>query len=173
MSDSKSLVVPFGAIEAKLASDDDPELWRVALAVLADEFEQRHDEESKMRNWAIVVGACSHWERPHQTRWTAAGEFAYPQGYKQYFPKLDWSVILVYRDGKLLPAAKLPGKKVSLFQVAIPSRTSRHKQAAIHARWSTSSKSVLFGFRNLNEKWKCVAVSDEKSRGPVPELIRD
>jgi hypothetical protein len=173
MSDSEQLTVPFGAIEAKLAADDDRDFWQTALAVLADEFLQRHEEEASTGDWAIVIGACSHWKRPHQTRWTLSGGFAWPAGYKQFFPKLDWSVTLIYRDGHLLPAPKLPGKKVNLFQVAIPTRTRRHKQAAVHTRWSTGSKSVLFGFRSLNEKWKCVAVSDQEARGLVSGLELD
>lgn len=167
MRSSGHAMIPFDAIEAKLAPDDDRDFWQTALAVLADEFVHRHKDESAKGDWAVVVGACSHWQRPHQTRWTAAGGFAYPQGYRQYFPKFDWSITLIYQNGQLLPVAKQLGKKMKLFQVAIPSRTSRHRQAAVHTRWSTASKSVLFGFRNLNGTWKCVAVSDEKSRGPV------
>jgi|SRR5579863_916805 len=169
MTVSAKLIVPFEAIEAKLTADDDPAFWQTALAILADEFANRHDEESPAGNWAVVVGACSHWKRPHQIRWTAAGGFAYPEGYQQYFPKLDWSVTMIYREGQLIPVKKLREKKLRLFQIAIPSRTRRHKQAAVHTRWSTASKSVIFGFRKLDEKWKCVAVSDEKSRGPVLE----
>ena len=167
MRTPEDLAVAFEAVESKLAADDDPAFWREALAVLAEEFVQRFQDELRGASWAMVVGACSHWQRPHQTRWTAAGGFAYPEGYKQWFPKLDWSVTLVYRNGRFEPKAKLPGKGFKLFQAALPSRTRRHNQAAVHARWHTSGKSVLFGFRKLNEKWKCVAASDEKSRGPV------
>ena len=167
MTQLGNLGIAFEAVEAKLAADDDRAFWQVALTVLAEEFVQRHSEESCSANWAMMVGKCSHWRRPHQTRWTAAGGFAYPEGYRQCFPKLDWFVILVYRDGQFLPTTQLPGKRVKVLNVAIPSRTARHKQAAVHARWPTVSKSVLFGFRKVNEKWKCVATSDEKSRGPV------
>lgn len=167
MTKLEDSAIPFEAFEAKLAVDDDRAFWQIALTVLAEEFVQRQREESFSSDWAMMVGACSHWQRPHQARWTAAGGFAYPEGYKQHFPKLDWFVILVYRDGQFISNAKLSGKRVKVLRVAIPSRTARHKQAAVHARWPTASKSVLFGFRKVNEKWKCVAVSDEKSRGPV------
>ncbi len=167
MAASERATIPFEVFEGKLRAHDDPDFWRLALVIFADEFVQRHEEESPKGDWAVVVGASSHWNRPHQTRWTAAGGFAYPEGYKQYFPKFDWSITLVYRGGQLVPVAKLSGKKVNLFQIAIPSRTMRHKQTAVHTRWSTAGKSVLFGFRKLNGKWKCVAASDEKLRGPV------
>jgi hypothetical protein len=162
-----SITIPFECFETKLTADDDRGFWRTALTVVADEFVNRFDEESTKGAWAIVIGACSHWAMPHKGRWTASGGFAYPGGYGRWFPKCDWSAILIYRQGKLLSVAKLPGKRVNLFQVAVPSRTLRHEQAVVHTRWSTGSKSVMFGFRILNEEWKCVAVSDEKARGPV------
>jgi len=34
----------------------------------------------------LVVGACSHWVRPHNSRWNAAGGFVCPDGYKILFP---------------------------------------------------------------------------------------
>src|SRR6202162_5881277 len=132
MKAAKQITVPFEAIDAKLTADDDRDFWQMALAVLTDEFVQRHEQESPQQDWAIVVGACSHWERPHQTRWTAGGGFAAPKGYKQHFPTLDWTVVLIYQNGELLPAAKLPGKRVKLFQIAIPSRTRRHLRSEEH-----------------------------------------
>ena len=56
----------FEALQRKLAAHDDRELWRVALSVLVDEFAQHHAEESGRGVWAMVVGACSHWVRPHR-----------------------------------------------------------------------------------------------------------
>ncbi len=169
MTASERIAIPFEVFEGRLTAHDDPDFWRLALTIFADEFVQRHQEESAKGDWALVVGACSHWMWPHKARWIAGGGFAYPVGFHQDFPRLDWTVILLYREGCLRPAKKLPGKRVRLFQIAIPSRTLRHKQAAVHTRWSTESKSVLFGFRKLDGKWKCVAVSDEKVRGPVLE----
>jgi hypothetical protein len=62
---------------------------------------------------------------------------------------------------------EMPGKKLMLFRLALPSRTARPNQAAVHTRWSPGSETVLFTFRRVKEKWKCVAASDEKSRGHV------
>jgi len=167
MKNIEQLTIPFEAVEAKLAADDDRGFWRAALSVLTEEFVQRHAEESTNRDWAIVLGACSHWVRPHQTRWTAVGGFAYPGGYKESLPELDWSLILVFRDRQWIPVSKLPGKKLKLFRVALPSRTARHNQAAVHTHWSPGNETVLFGFRKLNQKWACVAASDEKYRGRI------
>jgi hypothetical protein len=157
----------FEAIQPKLAAHDDRELWRTALAVFADEFAQRYAEESGRGVWAMVVGACSHWVRPHNSRWNAAGGFVYPDGYKDSVPELDWSAIFVFQNREWTLVEKLPGKRIKVFRVAIPARTSRHKQAAIHTRWEPNGKTILYGFRKVTEKWKCVAASDEELRGPV------
>jgi hypothetical protein len=157
----------FDTIEPKLTADDDPAFWRAALLVLGDEFAKRHAEESRRGVWAMVVGACLHWVRPHNSRWNAAGGFVYPDGHKDSLPDLDWSVIFVFRNRQWELAEKLPGKRIKIFRVAIPARTARHKHAAIHARWTPNGETVLYGFRKMSEKWKCVAASDERLRGGI------
>jgi len=52
--------IAMNLVEVKLGTEDDPLFWKSALSVLADEFLQRHIEEGKKRDWAIVAGACSH-----------------------------------------------------------------------------------------------------------------
>lgn len=158
---------PFGAIEAILSTDDDPQLWKAALSVVSDEFLQRYKRESKNKSWGVVVGACSHWLRPHQTRWTKAGGFAYPAGYRSYKPEFDWSVTLLFRDEQWVPAVGTPKKRPTLLRVVIPSRTVRHKQAAIYTRWHPGAETILYGFRKLDGDWQCVAASDETKRGRV------
>jgi hypothetical protein len=165
MKNIKKPIIPFAAVEAKLAADDDRCFWQAALSVLTDKFIQRHTEESTNRDWAMVVGACSHWVRPHNSLWRAGGGFAYPQGYRDSLPELGWSLILVFRDGQWTPVSKLPGKKVKLFRVALPSRTARHKQAAVHTRWFPGDETASFRFRKIDGRWECVAASDEKSEG--------
>jgi hypothetical protein len=162
--------IPFETLEPKLAADDDRALWQAALVVLTNEFMQRHAEESSRGIWAMVVGACSHWVRPHNSRWNAAGGFVYPDGYQDSVPELDWSLIFVFRNREWTQAVKPPGKKVKVFRVAIPARTARHRQAAIRTRWIPGGEAVLYGFRKVNQKWECVAASDEKSRG---RLVKD
>jgi hypothetical protein len=155
----------FETIEPKLVPDDDPALWRAALSVLVDEIEQHQPVETRRAVWAMVVGSCSHWVRPHNSRWNSAGGFVCPDGYKDSVPELDWSVIFVVEKQEWTSAKKLPGKNIEIFRVAIPARTARHKQAAIHTRWTPKGEAVLYGFRKVANKWQCVAVSDEKLRG--------
>jgi len=157
----------FDAIANKLTAEDDRDFWRIALTVLADEFLQKYGCESKTRNWIVLVGACSHWIRPHQTRWTAAGGFAWPEGYKNFSPELDWSAIFCFQNQKWEPVEKFSRKRQIVFCVAIPTRSARHRQAAVHTKWLTSQTPVLYGFRKLDGHWKCVAASDERLRGRV------
>jgi len=167
MKSSETKTIAFETLERKLVADDDCALWHAALCVLTDEFAQQQAAESHRGVWAMVVGACSHWVRPHNSRWNAAGGFAFPDGYKDSVPELDWSLIFVFRNGEWAPVKKLPGKNIKVFRVAIPARTSRHKQAAIHTRWTPNGETVLYGFRKVAEKWECVAASDERSRGRI------
>lgn len=164
MEDSKII---FEAVKGKLTAGDDLGLWENALTILTDEFLQRYDDQAKNANWIFLVGACSHWVRPHQCRWTAAGGFAWPKGYKNSLPELDWSVIFSCSGRCWTPIEKLPGKNNIVFRVAVPARTARHKQAAVHTKWSTAQSPILYGFRMLGSIWKCVAASDERSRGNV------
>jgi hypothetical protein len=81
--------VLFETIVSKLTVEDDCDFWRAALDVLADEFLQRYEKEAKNREWAFIVGACSHWVRPHNSSWkTTAGRFVSPNGYNDWSPEL-------------------------------------------------------------------------------------
>ena len=78
-----------------LDEDDDAELWRVALNHILVEVD-------KKPGILIHVGRCSHWLRPHQSRWTADGGFAWPTGYGSgsggysfsALPQFNWSLDL-------------------------------------------------------------------------------
>jgi hypothetical protein len=157
----------FKAIALNLGTEDDRGLWQAALALLADEFILRHDEHPQSRGWEMRMGACSHWLRPHQTRWTAAGGFASPDGYHAFLPEFDWSLIFIFRNRRWISVEKLPTKKPRLLRVAIPTPTTRHQQAAVHTRWYPGNETVLYGYRNLDGNWECVAASDEKQRGRI------
>ena len=163
-------------VEDQLTGQDDPKLWEEILAVLSEEFSQRYrGEAGEKESWFLRIGICSHWVRPHQSRWTAAGGFALPDGYKgasqllsRGLPEFDWSVVLVFDGECWKRVAKVFGKKQIVFRVAVPARTARHKQAALHTMWSTSYQRILYGFRNVDSEWTCVAASDEGRKGRVP-----
>jgi hypothetical protein len=169
MSNLKNQNLILDALKGKLTAEDDLGLWEAASSVLAGEFLQRYDREAKNREWVFLVGVCSHWVRPHQTRWTAAGGFACPEGYRNFLPELDWSVIFSYKNQFWTPVQKLPGKNHVVFRIAVPARSARHKQAAVHTKWSTNQNPIFYGFRNVEGNWKCVAASDERTQGAMRE----
>jgi hypothetical protein len=160
----------FEEFRGKLTVEDDLALWEKALTVLVQEFLVRYDREAKNREWVFLVGACSDWVRPHNSLWKAAGGFVYPEGYQNSLPELDWSAMLGYINQCWRPLRKLPAKNNVVFRVALPTRSARHKQAAVHTKWSIAEDPVLYGFRNIDGTWKCVAASDERTQGSIREM---
>lgn len=147
----------------RLDEEDDPGLWLAALRYI-------------LRGWQpevghiLEIGRCSHWLRPHQTRWRADGGFAWPAGYadgtgfsRNGLPEFDWSTRLSW-DGAnwVFPYhfKHLGGRRPEL-RIAIPSRTRRHRQAAIHTLRHTGGDwlRVFFGFRHKQDGWVCTADS--------------
>lgn len=154
----------FRTVEPQLTTEDDPSLWELALSVIAADFEKSVSVKSK-EQYFLQVGACSHWVRPHQTRWTAAGGFAWPSGYRGGaghdlggLPELDWFVVFMFENEKWIPVQKFSGKKQLVMRVALPTRTTRHRQAAVHTICNRMTR--FYGFRKLDEQWSCVAVSN-------------
>jgi hypothetical protein len=141
-----------------LDEDDDPDLWRVALRYILAEIEPGPD-------FLVEVGRCSHWLRPHQCWWKADGGFAWPTGYGSgsggysfwALPQFDWSVVLGW-EGNDWDEVRRRSLRTSL-RLAIPSRTRRHRQAAVHALWHTGREKemVFYGFRKRDDGWTCTA----------------
>jgi hypothetical protein len=129
---------------------------------------QAHTDRTKLY---AVIGSCSHWVRPHQSRWTVAGGFALPVGYGdgegflRGLPNLDWSVTLQFDSGETgwVVPEQPPTKRFKSVRLAVPTRTSRHRQAAVHAVWSRGTldskqkRTVYYGFRNSVDGWKLLA----------------
>src|SRR4051812_3088375 len=147
------------ALEERLSAEDDPALWEQVLKVLAE------DASLLASQLYAEIGVCSHWLRPHQTRWTAAGGFAWPSGYggvgfsRTGLPVFDWSVRLQFHPASIgwVIADEVPKKRHMSVRVAVPSRTTRHRQAAVHTVWQ--DRTVFYGFRNLNGVWELKACS--------------
>jgi len=157
------------SLASKLSVDDDPMLWLIVLRTLVEDVGALNAGGADEQLYANV-GACSHWSRPHQSRWTAAGGFAYPQGYGDgegfigSLPNLDWSVTLqLYRHrAAWITPTIAPTKGFLSIRVAIPSRSARHNQAAIHSIWSRGTldlkqkRTVLYGLRKSPLGWELV-----------------
>lgn len=149
-------------ILGRLNRDDDPELWRaVWYAVIPDFF-------GPAAELNIEFGCCSHWLRPHQTRWTAGGGFAWPTGYggsgysRMGLPLFDWSVQTTTRSILARPEDSSNSPRL---RVAIPARSRRHAQAAIHTLLTRDGQRFVrfYGFRKVAENWQLVAVSRTNS----------
>jgi hypothetical protein len=166
--------IPMDCILERLTTEDDPAAWKAVLSMVSEEFVERYRaERRKKESWFLRVGACSHWVRPHQSRWIAAGGFALAIGYKgaagwsNSLPEFDWSVVLCFDREHWRRVDRFSGKNQIVLRVAVPTRTARHKQAAVHSIWSTSHQFTLYGFRNVGGKWGCVAASDERTHGLI------
>ena len=167
-----------------LSAEDDTSFWITAFDTLLSDVEALYPEKSKKQEIFLQIGACSHWLRPHQKRWTASGGFAWPEGYLQKnqdhvknsrgpigggLPELDWFVLAHWNREKKewqLVAPKFFGKKRLVFRAALPTRTRRHRQAAIHTIWEPGSPEHpdkrevrLYGFRKRDQEWACVTTN--------------
>ena len=170
-----SVLLP-AAIAEHLSEEDDAALWEQVLKTLAEDAAAL--EITGHSPLYAEAGRCSHWLRPHQTRWTAAGGFAYPIGYGDGegfapgvagLPGFDWSVRLQFVPASSawdsLPTS--PPKRSGSVRVSVPSRTTRHRQAAVHTLWSPGTldprhkRTVFYGFRNVNGVWELKARSRE------------
>jgi hypothetical protein len=171
-------------VMSRLSSEDDLAFWLMAFDTVLTDIDAARPGKTKNEVF-LQIGACCHWKRPHQTRWTAAGGFAGPVGYVQKckdhvknsqgpvgsgLPELEWFVLVHWNRQKseweMVPP-KFFGKKRLVFRAALPTRTARHSKAAVHTIWTPGApgrpdeKVVCFyGFRKVNQSWACVAFDD-------------
>ncbi len=172
-------------IEESLLAEDDPRLWEQALHAAAEDASALCPTGAS--SLYAIVGSCSHWIRPHQSRWIAAGGFALPVGYgdgagfRRGLPNFDWRVTLQFdpmQVGWTCPL-QLPTKRFRSVRLAIPSRTTRHLQAAVHSIWSAGTldakhkRTVFYGFRKLEPGWRLVARHQEgEGQAPITAPAR-
>jgi hypothetical protein len=165
------------SFRANLTSQDDPALWALIVkTVLADAAHAAADRKVEV---FAKIGCCRHWIAPHSARWPAGGSFALPFGYdktttKHFYravPDLDWSECLTWTGDKWQPGR---GSSRSLvLWVAVPARTARHTQAAVHTIWTPRSPAgedklvQLYGFRKKDDTWSLAAFDTlrKKRRG--------
>jgi hypothetical protein len=151
-------------IAERLTADDDRDLWEVATTTLLAEAETA--AAGTREEVYVQVGCCHHWISPHHPiRWTADGGFAWPFGYDKTttgwsyraLPEFTWSESLKWTGDGWEP--RRTGRRCLVFRVAIPARTARHLQAAIHTIWTPRSPTgrekvvQLFGFRKREGVW--------------------
>lgn len=80
-AEAKKYVEVLEKWETTLNNCDDPNFWKTAVSILMTDAEYDIGDYLGGQNIYLEVGSCSHWLRPHQTRWKADGGFAWPSGY--------------------------------------------------------------------------------------------
>ncbi|HVK12603.1 MAG TPA: hypothetical protein VM597_27890 [Gemmataceae bacterium] len=160
------------AVVRLLGEEDDPALWSAVVDAVYPDARALCQVVAGRWEVSTQLGRCSHWLRPHQTRWPADGGFAWPTGYdgprqsREGLPEFDWSCEWHWRsDGQgweLADAA--PGSKRLVFRVAVPARSGRHRQAAVHTVWRPGAAFgfdadvvQFYGFRQHGSGWTCTA----------------
>jgi hypothetical protein len=172
---SKTIIAKYkftDLIEPFLKDEDDPRFWGVAFNRLSEDLDIALVDAPKKYNIFFEIGACSNWLRPHQTRWKAAGGFAWPTGYgggwlsRNGLPEFDWSLLfqMDFGTNTWLWIDKFSGKKKLIFRAALPTNTKRHDQAAVHTIWQPGSPKKpddklcqFYGFKKRDDIWQLVA----------------
>jgi hypothetical protein len=167
------------AVRERLTADDDPAFWEAAVEHLLAEAEHLLLTGAYQKGVQAQIGRCSHWLRPHQTRWTEGGGFAWPSGYGGFgysrngLPEFDWSCVRRWDpDTASWEAEETASRKGRLlFRAALPARTARHAQAAVHTLWTPGPPGrprqklcQFYGFRRRAGRWLCTAFrGDERT----------
>lgn len=181
MRSSQAWAILEPAISPLLNREDDPALWMAAVSQVYSDAELLAAGLAGSTNLVTEYGRCAHWLRPHQSRWTADGGFAWPTGYDGLgyshlgLPEFDWSIHAIWdvAEARWIVTVGPQASRGFSFRVAIPSRTARHRQAAVHTVWRPgppqhSRKELLqfYGFRNRDGGWEATAYMarpDEKA----------
>lgn len=158
-----------------LGGEDDPAFWVAAVNAVYTDANALCRSVTAPRRVITRLGRCSHWLRPHQTRMTEGGGFAWPTGYdgprfsRAGLPEFDWFGQWEWcpegAGWEVASGDLRPGQL--LFRVAVPSRSRRHRQAAVHTVWQPGPPPrprlplmQFYGFRDRSG-WSCTAY-----RGP-------
>lgn len=177
---------------SRLTSDDDASAWPIIIDRVCSDAEYlcRHNPDSKFV--AMTIGCCSHWLRPHQTRWTADGGFAWPTGYvgqrhsRLGLPQHDWDVAVHWHGNEARwqqtdPRSRFKPRQILEFRVSVPARTAWHEQAAVFTIWRPGSPPLpkdeliqFYGFRKRDDVWACTAsTGPEGAYDRTAEAVRD
>ncbi|HEY1188362.1 MAG TPA: hypothetical protein VGE74_11940 [Gemmata sp.] len=169
-----------------LGGDDNPSLWAAVVNTVYADAQALCRSVARRGRVLTRLGRCSHWLRPHQTRWTADGGFAWPTGYdgprfsRTGLPEFDWFAQWEWcpESATWATASGAPAPDELLFRVAIPARSRRHRQAAVHSAWLPGTppqpRVPLVQFHGFRERsgWSCTAYRASPGEGAY-ELAAD
>ena len=155
-----------------LGEEDDPTLWPLLIDTIYADAETLARLVAGPHRVLTQIGRCAHWMAPHKARWTADGSFAWPSGYGASgfsftgLPEFDWSAQWAWCPGSQswIVADGRPSSQDLVFRVAVPARTRRHRQAAVHTVWRPGAPPLprvevmqFYGFRRVMAEWSCTA----------------
>jgi len=155
-----------------LGEEDDPTLWPVVLDIIYADAQALARLVAGPHRVLTQIGRCSHWLAPNKARWTADGSFAWPSGYHGTgfrvtgLPEFDWFGQWAWfpRSQSWVVTDDRPTSQDLVFRVAVPSRTFRHRQAAVHTVWRPGAPPLprvevmqFYGFRRRTAQWSCTA----------------
>jgi hypothetical protein len=156
------------SLAVNLTNQDNSVLWDLVVStILADAAYVARDAREEV---FAKIGCCRHWISPHHPlRWSLGGGFAWPFGYDKTttrcsyhaVPELAWSECFTWTGEHWKPGRG--GPRSLVLWVAIPARTARHLQAAVHTIWTPRSPSgeeklvQVYGFRKKTDGWSLSA----------------
>jgi hypothetical protein len=167
----------------RLSDSDDPQFWAVAIAEIYEDAQCLCIHSQNASRIFTEIGACSRWQRPHQHRWMKDGGFAAPYGYGgssfniHALPNFDWSLNFSWNltEEGWTPVCAIVARRPLTLRVALPTRTGKHQQAAIHTLWTPGSPTTpdrkrlrLYGFRKADDQWKCTATQGDETSYEIP-----
>ena len=147
-----------------------PVFGRLFSKTACDDISTEAAESETKRELFLVVGPCSSWLRPHQTRWRVGDlEFAWPSGYggtrfsRTGLPELDWCCCFQYSGDDAYTMVDVPRrfkKRQILLRVAIPTKTRDRWKASINMFWTPGTprnarRSIvrLLAMLRKNDRW--------------------
>ena len=138
---------------------------RAFLELRATIFRQRLPTRKRNVMLFLLVGPCSSWLRPHQTRWRVGDlEFAWPSGYggvgfsRTGLPALDWCCCFQYSDTGVYTMVDVPHRfknRQILLRIAIPTQTAARRKASINMYWTPGTPRNVR--RSVVRFWPCHA----------------
>jgi hypothetical protein len=169
-----------------LEADDDPGFWDLAIRTILGEVDARlEDKNAGIRVVELGFHKVRQWRRPHRTRWTGGGGFAWPESYTAHADDCSEKALWFRRDLKKdaewnpVEIRKRSAHPVRGF-VSLPAYTRRHAQGAVILVWRPASPWVaeghrgvvrqMYGFRKpMRGAWRLVATqesSESRARHP-------
>ena len=164
----------YAKLNDSLDPDDDINFWKTLIISILDEIDDRWNyEDLTIKSINLGIFKVSSWKRPHQTRWTASGGFAWPSSYSLHADEHSLWNFWIGRDEGLIEwdlREKPRRRKRNVFNayLAAPGNTSRHNQGAAMMEWRpkcpykiAKHKGLIremYGLRKSNSGiWKIVA----------------